>query len=70
MADASTVQGEIEALRAAYAKGIRRVSYQGNTVEYTDGADMLQRIRYLERLLAELLSAPKPRVGYLQHGRG
>lgn len=40
---------ELTALRAAYAAGILSVSYEGRTVTYATGNDLLARIREIER---------------------
>jgi len=42
---------ELDALRRAYASGTLRVSYEGKTVEYGSAADLLSRIRTIEREL-------------------
>lgn len=39
---------ELSALRRAYATGTLRVTYDGKTVEYGSGADLLARIRVIE----------------------
>lgn len=45
---------ELSALRRAYATGTLRVTYDGKTVEYGSGADLLARIRVIE---SEMTSA-------------
>ena len=42
-------QAELDALRRAYASGTLRVTYEGKTVEYASAADLLSRIRTIER---------------------
>jgi hypothetical protein len=52
MAAMSWTTTELNALRRAYASGTLRVSYEGKTVEYGSAADLLSRIRTIERELA------------------
>ena len=40
---------ELDALKRAYASGTLRVSYDGKSVEYGSAADLLSRIRTIER---------------------
>ncbi len=54
-------EAELEALRRAYASGTLRVSYDGKTVEYGSEADLLRRIRTLEREMARASGRLKPR---------
>ena len=56
----SWTQAELDALRKAYASGTLRVSYDGKTVEYGAAADLLQRIRTIEREMAAAAGTPKP----------
>ncbi len=51
---ATTVQAELDALRAAHARGILEVRFADGTTRYADGADMERRIAFLERELATL----------------
>jgi len=53
-------QAELDALRAAYARGTLRVSYEGRSVEYGSEADLLRRIRTIEREMAAEAGTPKP----------
>lgn len=48
----SWTNAELDALRRAYASGTLRVSYDGKTVEYGSAADLLSRIRTIEREIA------------------
>ena len=60
---------ELDALKRAYASGTLRVSYDGKTVEYGSAADLISRIRTIEReMLAS--SARPPVAGYAGFGRG
>jgi len=43
---------ELAALRRAYASGTTRVSYDGKSVDYGNAADLLERIRTIERAMA------------------
>ena len=53
-------QSELDALKAAYASGTLRVSYDGKTVEYGSEADLIRRIRTLEREIAATSGKAKP----------
>jgi hypothetical protein len=53
-------QTELDALRAAFAAGTLRVTYDGRTVEYGDANDLLKRIRIIERELASAAGSAKP----------
>ena len=45
-------RSELAALKRAYASGTLRVSYDGKSVEYGSAADLLGRIRTIERAVA------------------
>ena len=62
-------QAELDALKAAYATGTTRVSYEGKTVEYDTGAQLLARIRVIEGEVAGTGSARKPSVGFVRFSR-
>jgi hypothetical protein len=62
-------QGELDALRRAYAAGTLRVSYDGRSVEYGSAADLLSRIRTLEREVAATPARP-PVAGFAGFRRG
>jgi hypothetical protein len=53
-------QSELDALRAAFAAGTLRVTYDGRTVEYGDANDLLKRIRIIEREMAAEADGAKP----------
>ena len=53
-------QSELDALKAAYASGTLRVSYDGRTVEYGSEADLIRRIRGIERGIAAAAGKPRP----------
>jgi hypothetical protein len=53
-------QSELDALKAAYASGTLRVSYDGRTVEYGSEADLIRRIRTIERGIAAAAGKPRP----------
>lgn len=57
-------QTELDALKAAYAQGVRRFTYDGKTVEYDSGDAMLQRIRVIEAEIAAAAGNAKPVAGY------
>ena len=53
-------QAELDALKKAYASGTLRVSYEGRSVEYGSEADLIRRIRTIEREMAAEAGKPKP----------
>ena len=58
MADYS--QAELTALRAAYAKGVQTVEYEGHRVTYPSGSELLARIREIERNIAAGTATARP----------
>jgi hypothetical protein len=60
---------EMAALRRAYASGTTRVSYDGKSVDYGNAADLLERIRTIERAMAGT-SRPLPLAGVAGFSRG
>ena len=64
MADVQALQGELDALKAAYRSGTRRVSYEGKTVEYDDEAGLWRRIARVEAELAGMTGKPRPVAGF------
>ncbi len=63
-------QGELDALRRAYAAGTLRVSYDGRSVDYGSATDLLSRIRTIEREMAGSTPAKLPMAGFAGFGRG
>ena len=61
---------ELDALKAAYASGTLRVSYEGKTVEYAGAIDLLSRIRTIEREMATSARARPPVAGLAGFSRG
>ena len=53
-------QSELDALEKAYASGTLRVSYDGRAVEYGSEADLIRRIRVIERGIAATSGKPRP----------
>jgi hypothetical protein len=70
MAAMSWTTTELDALRRAYASGTLRVSYEGKTVEYGSAADLLSRIRTIERELAGTAIDLAPVAGLAGFARG
>ncbi len=66
----SWTTAELDALRRAYASGTLRVSYEGKTVEYGSAADLLSRIRTIERELAGNSAGRAPVAGLAGFVRG
>lgn len=63
-------QTELDALKSAYAQGVTRVSYEGKTVEYASGADLLRRIREIDAEIAAASGRKKPVAGFARFSRG
>ena len=69
MTMADWTETELAALRRAYASGTTRVSYDGKSVEYGSAADLLARIRTIERAIAAI-GRPLPVAGRAGFARG
>jgi hypothetical protein len=54
MTDLTTLQAQLADLRAAYATGATRISYDGKSIEYRDGNEMRAAIASLEAQIAAL----------------
>lgn len=52
MASIVEMQTQLEHLRSQRARGVRKVSYQGQEVEYRSDAEMAAAIQDLERRIA------------------
>ena len=63
-------QAELDALRRAYASGTLRVTYEGKTVEYGSAADLLSRIRTIERDRQPTGTGKSPIRGFAGYSRG
>ena len=61
---------ELNALKRAYASGTLRVSYDGKTVEYGSAADLISRVRTIEREIAAASPKPLPVAGFAGFARG
>ena len=66
----SWTQAELDALKAAYASGTTRVTYEGKTVEYDTEAALLRRIQTIEASISADAGTPRPVAGYAGFGRG
>ena len=66
----SWTQAELDALKAAYASGTTRVTYDGKTVEYDSEAALLRRIQTIEGAINATVGTPRPTAGYASFGRG
>ncbi|MFO0992568.1 MAG: hypothetical protein U1E67_11635 [Hyphomicrobiales bacterium] len=60
---------ELDALRRAFASGTLRVSYEGRTVEYGSAADLLSRIRTIEREMTATSDNRLPLAGFAGFSR-
>ena len=65
----SWTEAELDALRRAYASGTLRVSYEGRTVEYGSAADLLSRIRTIEREMTAASDNRLPLAGFAGFAR-
>jgi len=63
-------QGELDALKRAYASGTLRVTYDGKTVEYGSESDLIRRIRTIESEMAAAAGTPKPRRSLARFTKG
>ncbi len=63
-------QSELDALKVAYASGTLRVSYDGRTVEYGAQADLIRRIRVIERGIATAAGKPRPSRSLASFSKG
>jgi hypothetical protein len=63
-------QAELNALRASFAAGALRVTYDGRTVEYGDAGDLLKRIRVIEREMAAVSEGAKPSRSLASFSKG
>jgi hypothetical protein len=70
MVSMSWTQAELDALKAAYASGTTRVSYEGRTVEYDSEAALLRRIQIIESAIGAGSGNPRPVAGYASFSRG
>jgi len=66
----SWTQAELDALKAAYASGTLRVSYDGKTVEYASADDLKKRIQTIESAINSANGNPRPIAGFASFGRG
>ena len=63
-------QSELDALKSAYARGVRRVTYEGKTVEYDDEAALKKRIATIEAEMKSASGKKRPRGAYAGYARG
>jgi hypothetical protein len=70
MVPMSWTQAELDALKAAYASGTTRVTYEGKTVEYDSEAALLRRIQIIESAIASAGGNPRPVAGFASFSRG
>lgn len=64
-------QTEIDALKAAIGKGVRRVTYSDKTVEYHSMGEMIRALKMMEAEVAsETAKATPSRTVLVQHARG
>ena len=63
-------QSELDALKKAYVSGTLRVSYDGRMVEYGSEADLIRRIRVIEREIAVASGKPRPSHSLASFSKG
>lgn len=57
-------QAQLDAIKAAYASGVTRVSYDGKTTEYRSLAEMREIIATIEADLATQAGRKRPVAGF------
>ena len=62
-------QAQLDAIKRAYASGVTRVSYDGNSTEYRSLADMRQIIATIEAELAAQGGKKQPVAGFASYRR-
>lgn len=70
MTDAATLQGQLDALRTAYATGTDSVSYDGKSVRYRSAEEMRAAIASLENQINGLTGATPPRSILIRSSKG
>ncbi len=63
-------QTQLDALRAAYARGAKSVSIDGRRVDFESGEEMRQRIAEIERDLAAASGKKPAKSGRVLTSRG
>jgi 3-phenylpropionate/cinnamic acid dioxygenase small subunit len=63
------LQAELDALKAAYRSGTRRVTYEGRTVEYDDEAGLRRRIAFIEAEMAAASGQTRPVARFARFSR-
>lgn len=66
----SWTEGELEALRRAYAAGALVVEYDGRRLTYGNAADLLARIRFVEGQMVTSSGGSRPVAGKASFSRG
>lgn len=65
----SFTQSQLDALKTAYAQGIRRVTYDGKTIEYASLPEMNEAIIRISRALAAASGKKRPIAGFASFNR-
>lgn len=66
----SYTESELSALRRAYASGTLEVRYDGKSVRYDTGAELLRRIRVIEAEMARATGASRTMAVFTTFSRG
>lgn len=70
MASREQIQARLDELLDLRARGVRSLSYNGETIEYRSDAEMAAAIADLQRQLANLATCPAPRIFNIQGRKG
>lgn len=63
-------QAQLDALKTAYAQGVRSVTFADRTTVYQSQAEMADAIAKIEAELARSTSPPRPRQWHGWSGKG
>lgn len=63
-------QADVDAVKAALAKGERRVQFADRSVEYRSTDELLQILRAMEAELDAAASTPRPKLYYGHASKG
>lgn len=69
MADLATMQSALEQLRSVRWGGVKRVTYEGKTIEYAPGDELERAIADLERKIEDAQGRKRPVAGFARFRR-
>ncbi len=70
MTDLTTLQTQLDSLRAAYATGADSIGYDGKTIKYRDAAEMRAAIASIENQINGMTGANAPRTILVRSRKG